>query len=106
MCYMTERKTQMNGLMKMIPMICLLIAIFCPPLVLAQLVVIVSPPKFVAQKAKVQIAMQNNFTEKIVSARAGLFLVDGNGHVIGQSTKWVIGGSPNIPGLAPGDQFF
>jgi hypothetical protein len=76
--------------------------LFCPLLATAQLAVTVLPLKVAGSKALVPLAMKNNFTERVESARAVLFLLDDQGKVIGQSTKWVIGGSPNKPGLAAG----
>ena len=66
----------------------------------AQLTVTVSSPKIVGQKAIVKLAMENGLTQKIESARAVCFLLDGQGKMIGQSTKWVIG--QNKIGLEPG----
>lgn len=66
----------------------------------AQLTVTVSPPKVVGQKAFVALAMRNGFSERIDSARAVVFLLDEQGKMIGQATHWVIGGSPDKPGLA------
>ena len=57
----------------------------------AQLVVTVSPPKITSQKAIVQLKMKNNLTNKVESARAVCFLLDDQGKMVGQSTKWVIG---------------
>lgn len=68
----------------------------------AQLSVTVSPVKVTGQKAIVPLAMKNNFTEKIESARAVVFLSDEQGKVVSHSTKWVIGGSQDKPGLAAG----
>ena len=65
----------------------------------AQLVVTVSPPKVVGQKAVVQLAMKNNLAAKVESARAMCFLLDEQGQMIGQSSKWVIG--QNKTGLDP-----
>lgn len=59
----------------------------------AQLAVTVSPPKIVGQKAVVPLAMKNGFAERIESARAVVFLLDEKGKMIGQGTRWVIGGS-------------
>jgi opacity protein-like surface antigen len=67
--------------------------LLCPLLAPAQLAVTVSPPKVVGQKAVVQLKMKNNLATKIESARAACFLLDGQGKVIGQTTKWVIGKS-------------
>ena len=57
----------------------------------AQLAVTVSPPKVVGQKAIVQLTMKNNFRQSIESARAMCFLIDEQGKLVGQSTKWVVG---------------
>jgi hypothetical protein len=57
----------------------------------AQLIVTVSPPKIAAQKAVVQLKLKNNLTNKVESARAACFLLDNQGEMVGQSTKWVIG---------------
>jgi len=85
--------------MKLFPLAVLLL---CPLLASAQLVVMVNQPKVVGQKAVVSLALKNNFGEKVESARAVVFLLDEHGKMVGQSTKWVIGGSRNNPGLAPG----
>ena len=68
----------------------------------AQLSVTVSPPKIVGQKAIVPLATRNGFSERIESARAVIFLLDEQGRMIGQATRWVIGGSQDKPGLAAG----
>jgi hypothetical protein len=57
----------------------------------AQLVVTISPPKIASQKAVVQLKMKNNLTNKVESARAVCFLLDEQGQMVGQTTKWVIG---------------
>ena len=68
----------------------------------AQLSVTVSPVKITGQKAVVPLTLKNNLNEKIESARAAVFLLDDQGKMVGQATKWVIGGSENKPGLAAG----
>jgi hypothetical protein len=69
----------------------------------AQLAVTVAPLKFGANKVIVPLAMKNGFAQKVESARAVAFLVDERGKVIGQpTTRWVIGGSQDKPGLAAG----
>lgn len=70
----------------------------------AQLAVTVSPVKVTGQKAIVPLAMKNTFTEKVESARATVFLVDDQGKVIGQATRWVIGGTKDRPALEPGKE--
>jgi len=68
----------------------------------AQLVVTVSPPKVIGQKAIVPLTLKNNLSEKIESARAVVFLLDDQGKAVGQpTTRWVIGGS-HTNGLAAG----
>ncbi len=78
------------------------IGFFCALIAQAQLAVTVSPPKVVGQKAVVPLAMKNNFGEKIESARAVVFLLDEQGKMVGQATRWVLGGSQAKPGLAAG----
>ena len=68
----------------------------------AQLSVTVLPVKITGQKAIVPLAMKNNFVEKVESARAVVFLLDEQGKMVGQSTKWAIGGSEDKPGLKAG----
>jgi len=72
---------------------------FCPLLGSAQLTITVSPPKIIGQKSLVKLAMKNGFASEVESARAVCFLLDGQGKMIGQSTKWVIG--QNHIGLEP-----
>jgi hypothetical protein len=67
----------------------------------AQLAVTASPLKLAGQKAIVPLEIKNNFAEKVESARAAVFLLDEQGKMVGQATKWVIGGS-NTNGLATG----
>lgn len=57
----------------------------------AQLAVTVSTPKVTGQKTIVELAMTNELTNEIKSARAICFLLDGQGKMVGQTTKWVIG---------------
>lgn len=68
----------------------------------AQRAVTVSPPKVTGQKAVVPLALRNGLADKIESARAEVFLLDEQGKMVGQATSWVIGGSHDKPGLAPG----
>src|SRR5947207_11728946 len=68
----------------------------------AQLAVTVSPVKVTGQKAIVPLGLKNNLGEKVESARAAVFLLDEQGKMVGQSSKWVIGGSRDKPGLASG----
>jgi hypothetical protein len=80
----------------------IVLLLFAGTVAQAQLAVTVSPPKVTGQKTIVPLALKNNLTEKIQSARAVCFLLDEQGKSVGQSTKWVIGGSQDKPGLAAG----
>jgi hypothetical protein len=73
----------------------------CATAVQAQLLVTVSPAKIAGQKAVVPLQMKNEFSQKIESARASVFLLDEKGKMVAQSTKWVIGGTQDKPGLVP-----
>ena len=65
--------------------------LLCPVLATAQLAVTVMPPKVVGQKAVVQLKMKNDLGDAVKSARAVCFLLDDQGKMVGQSTKWVVG---------------
>jgi hypothetical protein len=67
----------------------------------AQLAVTVLSPKLTGQKAVVPLVMTNNLAETVESARAICFLLDDQGKMIGQSSKWVIGGTKARPALEP-----
>jgi hypothetical protein len=71
----------------------------------AQLAVKVSPAKVAGQKAVVPLTLVNGFAEGVESARAVVFLSDAEGKVVGQSTRWIIGGQAGPApktGLRPG----
>lgn len=85
-----------NHAMKSFPLV---VVLLCPLLVSAQLAVTVSPPKVVGQKAMVQLKIKNNLAMGVESARAMCFLLDDQGKIAGQSTKWVVG--QNHAGLEP-----
>lgn len=70
----------------------------------AQLFVTVSPVKVTGQKAVVPLALKNNFSEKIQSARAVVFLMDEQGRMVGTKTDWVIGGTKERPALESGKE--
>ena len=80
----------------------LVLCLFCTITAQAQLIVTVSQPKIAVQKAVIPLEMKNEFSQKIKSARAAVFLLDGQGKMVAQSSKWVIGGAPGKSGLAPG----
>jgi hypothetical protein len=56
-----------------------------------QLAVTVSPPKVTGQKTVVELSIKNGLTNEVQSARAICLLLDHQGKMVGQSTKWVIG---------------
>jgi hypothetical protein len=71
----------------------------------AELAVHLGELKIVGQKAVVPLEIKNNLPEKIESARAVVFLLDGQGKMVNNATRWVIGGqaanAQNV-GLPPG----
>ena len=75
--------------------------LLCALTVQAQLAVTVSPVKITGLKVVVLLAMTNNLAESVESARAVCFLLDENGKMIGQSSKWVIDGVKDRPALLP-----
>ena len=79
----------------------LAVVLLCPWLATAQLAVRVMPPKVVGQKAIVELAMTNQLAVKVESARAMCFLLDEQGKMVGQSAKWIIGGTKDRPALEP-----
>ncbi len=66
---------------------------------IAELAVGTTASRTVGSKAVITLGLTNSYTDKIDSARATVFLVNHAGKVVGQSTRWVIGGSPEKPGL-------
>jgi hypothetical protein len=71
---------------------CLAGLLMCP-LVAAhgQLAVTVSQPKVTGQKTVVELTITNELTNEVKSARAICLLLDEQGKMVGQSTKWVVG---------------
>ena len=67
----------------------------------AALTLKVAEPKTYGQKTIVKMDLRNTFTNTIESARAVVFLLDDNGKVVGQETRWIIGGTKDRPPLAP-----
>jgi len=67
----------------------------------AQLVVAVSPVSAEGNKAVVKLNLRNDLTNAVESARASVYLLNG-GSVVGQATRWVIGGTQDKPSLVPG----
>ena len=75
--------------------------LFCALAAQGQLVVTISPMKITGQKAILPLAMTNNLAGPVESARAVCFLLDDQGRMVGQSTKWVISGGKDRPALQP-----
>lgn len=73
----------------------------------AQLLVTSSAVKAEGNKALVKLDFRNNLTNAVESARATMFLFNGD-TLVGQGTKWVIGGGKDKRDLAPGgtNEFF
>ena len=70
----------------------------------------VNDSKRTGDKAVIKLEMKNTFAEKTESARAVVFLLDDRGKVVGQMTRWVIGGGTNdrpslLPNSAADDNF-
>ena len=80
----------------------LTVVLFCALAANAQLTVTVASSKVSGQKALVPLAMKNSLTETVQSARAVVFILDDQGKVTGQATRWVIGGPKAPDGLSPG----
>lgn len=76
------------------------IALFCAVTAQAQLAVTVLPVKVTGQKALVPLTLANHLSDKVECARAVCFLLDDQGKLVGQSTKWVVG--QNKTGLEAG----
>lgn len=74
----------------------------------AELMVTVLPPRITAQKVVVPIVMKNNFSEAVEGARAVVFVMDESGQMLGQGTRWVIGGKaePTAALIAGGTNTF
>lgn len=78
------------------------VVLLFPTLAFSQLSVTVLPVKIANQKAIVPMNLTNDFTEKIESARAVVFLMDEQGRMVGQRTDWIIGGLKERPALESG----
>jgi hypothetical protein len=50
----------------------------------------------------VPLSISNGLNEKVQSARAALFILDQDGRMIGQATRWIIGGDKDKSGLPAG----
>jgi hypothetical protein len=61
----------------------------------------IGKPKTYGQKAIVKMDLQNTFTNNIESVRAAVFLLNDSGKIVGQETRWILGGTKERPALAP-----
>jgi len=61
----------------------------------------VAEPQTYGQKTIVKMELQNTFTNNIDSIRAAVFLLDDNGKIVGQETRWIVGGTKDRLGLIP-----
>ena len=68
---------------------------------MAELVIKTSEPKTYGQKTIIKMELHNTFTNAIESVRAVVFVSDDKGKVVGQETRWIIGGTKDRPPLAP-----
>jgi hypothetical protein len=66
----------------------------------AAIVINLNQPKNYGQKSILKMELQNTFSEPIESARAVVFLIDNNGKVVGQQTRWILMGTKDKPALA------
>lgn len=68
----------------------------------AQLAVTAAPLKITGQKAILPLTLRNGFAEQVESARAVCFVLDDQGKMVAQATRWVVGGTKDRPALAAG----
>ncbi len=68
----------------------------------ASLAIKINEPKTPGSKVIVKLELQSTYSQKIESVRAAIFLMDDQGKVVGQDTRWIIGGTKDKPALAPG----
>jgi len=69
--------------------------------VYGQLTVTVSPPKGNGERVIIPLALKNDLSKTVESARAVVFLLN-DGKMVGQASRWVIGGGKDKPGLPSG----
>jgi hypothetical protein len=79
----------------------LLLLVCCTLTAQAQLAVTVSPVKITGQRVVVPLALTNHLPQSVESARAMCMVLNAQGKMVGQASKWVIGGAPNRSALPP-----
>lgn len=67
----------------------------------ATLLVQTAPAKTTGNKTVIKLALKNSGPEKIASVRATVFLLDAQGKLVGQTARWILGGTKDKPGLPP-----
>jgi hypothetical protein len=72
------------------------------PVAFAQLGANISTAEVTGQKAVIPLVLSNGLPAKVESARAAVFLLDQQGRMVAQGTRWIVGGEPGRTGLAPG----
>jgi hypothetical protein len=85
---------------KPIMLCCAILGLFQTLVTHAALKIAVAEPKPYGQKAILKMELHNTFTNAIESARAFVFLLDDKGKVVGQETRWIVGGTKDRPSLA------
>ena len=70
----------------------------------AALAIKVAEPKTYGQTTILKMDVQNTFTNSVESVRAAVFLMDASGKMVGQETRWIVGGTKDRPPLKPDDK--
>jgi len=97
-----EEQFESSSTMKYLILLgCFILALHAGMAHAAALTVKMAVPKTYGQKTIAKMELVNTFTNTIESARAVLFLLDDDGKVVGQETRWIIGGTKDRPPLAP-----
>jgi hypothetical protein len=95
-------KTIAKLITRLFPFYLVVLGLMCPSVAPSQLVVNVAPTKTVGQKVIVPLAIRNDLAEPVESARAAVLLFDSEGKMLGQASRWIIGGTKTNAPLAPG----
>lgn len=73
----------------------------CAISVHAALELTVGKPKTYTKLTVIKMDLHNSFTDQIKSAEAVVFLMSDKGKVVGQKSRWILGGPERRPSLAP-----
>ncbi len=94
------KKRDNNWIMKTITLMVLLLL---PAIsVHAALELAVGKPKTYTKLTVIKMDLHNSFPDQIKSAEAVVFLMSDKGKVVGQKSRWILGGPDRRPALAPG----